>query len=411
MNRPLAPQRLAPRLRGLSLSPNAAASQRAERLRGEGRAIINLTIGEPDFDTPQHIKDAAAEAMRLGRTKYPPTAGTASLRSAVADKLRRENRLDYPIQQIVVANGGKQIIHNALVATLQPGEEVIVPAPSWPSFPAIAIFAGGQVVSPACPPETAFKLGAEALERVLTPKTRWLVLNSPHNPTGAIYSAAELADLAEVLRRHPQVLIVADEIYEHVYFTEQPPASLTAIAPDLLDRILLVTGVSKTYAMTGWRIGFGAGPKWLIEAMIVVQSLTTSGACSISQAAAEAALIGDQSFVAFARDSYRQRRDLLSEKLPTIDGFSFLPPDGGFFALPGCAGLFGRKTPEGSAIHTDHDFVDYLLEEEGVAIVDGTSFELPGFLRLSLAASTDALSEACLRIARAVGRLSPPARP
>jgi aspartate aminotransferase len=408
MNRALVTPSLSPRLHGLSLSPNAAASQRAERMRAEGRDIINLTIGEPDFDTPQHIKDAATEAARRGQTKYPPTAGTGPLRAAVAEKLRRENGLDYPIGQIIVANGGKQIIHNALVATLQPGQEVIIPAPSWPSFPAIATFAGGRAVSIACPPETAFKLSAEALQRVLSPDTRWLVLNSPHNPTGAVYSAAELTDLADVLRRHPNVLIISDEIYEHVYFTEDRPASLTTVAPDLIDRILLITGVSKTYAMTGWRIGFGAGPRWLIEAMIVVQSLTTSGACSLSQAAAEAALTGDQSFVAFARDGYRQRRDLLASALTAVDGLFFLPPDGGFFALPGCSGLVGRKTPEGTVIHTDQDFVDYLLEEEGVAIVDGTSFDLPGFLRLSLAASTDSLAEACRRIAGAAGRLSPP---
>lgn len=397
---------ISPRLNGLGLAANAVASQRAQHLLAQGRDIINLTVGEPDFDTPQFIKDAAIEAMRRGQTKYTATGGTVSLRMAIREKFKRENGLDFAPEQITVANGGKQIIHNAFAATLFPRDDVVIPAPAWSSFPDIAAFAGGVPVLAPCSAEAGFKLSPDTLDAVITPRTRWVVLNSPNNPTGAVYTPAELEALANVLRRHPGVLVLSDEIYEHVYFTAEPPASLTNVAPDLRDRILVVNGVSKTYAMTGWRVGYAAGPQALISAMTVVQGLTTSGACSIAQAAAETALNGDQSFVSLARSAYRDRRDALVEGLGKIEGIALVAPEGGFFALPDISALLGRKTPEGDVISSDVDFARFLLVGEGLAVVDGTSFGLPGHIRLSLAASTQIMTDAVQRIARAVAALA-----
>ncbi|PKU26539.1 aminotransferase class I/II-fold pyridoxal phosphate-dependent enzyme [Telmatospirillum siberiense] len=396
---------LSRRARETRLPPNAAASLKAKALRAEGRDIIDLTIGEPDFDTPEHIKDAAIQAMRRGETKYTPAAGTQALRDAVSRKLARENELDYPARQIAIANGAKQIIFNAFAATLDTGDEVIIPTPAWSSFQDAAAFNDGTPRLVPCPASTGFKLTPEALERAITPKTRWLVLNSPSNPSGAVYNADELEALADVLRRHPQVLVLLDEIYEHVHFLPGPPASLTRVAPDLLDRILLITGVSKTYAMTGWRIGFGAGPLPLIKAMIMVQAQACSGVNAIAQAAAITALDGDQSFVERAAAAYKSRRDIVVNAFAGSPHIDLVAPDGGLFAFPSCASVIGRKTPQGRLIDTDLAFGDYLLETEGVASVNGGSFDLPGHFRLSIAADANSIEEACRRIARACARL------
>lgn len=398
---------LSRRARETRLPPNAAASLKAKALRAEGRDIIDLTIGEPDFDTPDHIKEAAVQAMLRGETKYTPAAGTQALREAVSRKLARENGLDYPVAQIAIANGAKQIIFNAFAATLDAGDEVIIPTPAWSSFQDAAAFNDGTTRLVACSAASGFKLTPDALSAAITPKTRWLVLNSPSNPSGAVYRTAELEALAEVLRRHPQVLVLLDEIYEHVHFLPGPPASLTRVAPDLLDRILLITGVSKTYAMTGWRIGFGAGPLALIKAMIMVQAQACSGVNAIAQAAAITALEGDQSFVRQAAAAYKARRDIVVSAFAGNPYIDLVAPDGGLFAFPSCAAIIGRKTPEGREILSDLDFSDYLLETQGVASVNGGSFDLPGHFRLSIAASAPSIEDACRRIERACARLEP----
>lgn len=394
-----------PRLSGLALSANAAASQRAQELRMAGRDIINLTIGEPDFDTPQSIKDAALRAMSRGQTKYPNTQGTPDLRAAIAAKLAQDRGISYSPGAVLVANGGKQVIHNAFAATLSPRDEVVIPTPCWASFPDIAAFTGGVPVPVPCLSRNGFALDPAALAAALTPRTRWVVLNSPNNPTGAILDPDRLAAIADVLRAHPHTLILCDEIYEHIYFTPAPPPSLIQIAPDLAGRILLVNGVSKTYAMTGWRIGWGAGPQDLIGAMTVVQSLTTSGACSIAQAAALAALTGDQAFVQESRRAYATRAQALTHGLTAVPGLKLVPPQGGFFALPDCSSLLGRRTPAGPVIADDQGVADYLLEQAGVACVAGSSLGLPGHLRLSLAAATPDITDACQRVAQAVALL------
>ncbi|KPG96168.1 aminotransferase class I/II-fold pyridoxal phosphate-dependent enzyme [Pseudomonas sp. RIT-PI-r] len=396
--------RLSRRVQRVSLSANAAAKSRATELREAGRDILDLTTGEPDFDTPEHIKQAACAAIAAGATKYTPTPGVKALRLAVQRKLQRENRLDYPLADIVIANGAKQIIFNAFAATLDDGDEVLVPTPYWPSFPDSVRFNGGEPVFIECELEQGCKLSAEQLQQHIGERTRWLILNGPGNPSGAVYSVAELQAIAAVLRRHPQVLILLDELYEHIRFDGQPAQSLLNVAPDLQARCLLVGGVSKTYAMTGWRIGFGAGPQVLTEAMTVVQSQSTSGASSVGQAAALAAFDGGLDFLPEQLAAYHWRRDLLVNALRDIDGLEVLEPQGGFFVFVRCAGLLGRYRPDGVRLNNDADVVAYLLDE-GVAAVAGSAYGLSPWFRLSIATATDSVAEAGRRIAHACRQL------
>jgi aspartate aminotransferase len=396
--------RLSKRVQRVSLSANAAAKSRATALRDAGRDILDLTTGEPDFDTPDHIKQAAYAAIAAGATKYTPTPGVKALRVAVQRKLQRENYLDYPLESIVIANGAKQIIFNAFAATLDDGDEVLVPTPYWPSFPDSVRFNGGEPVFIECGLAQGCKLTAERLEQYIGERTRWLILNGPGNPSGAVYSKAELQALAKVLRRHPQVLILLDELYEHIRFDGRPAQSLLNVAPDLQPRCLLVGGVSKTYAMTGWRIGFGAGPLVLTNAMTVVQSQSTSGASSVGQAAALAAFEGGLDFLPEQVAAYQQRRDLLVSALRKVDGLEVLEPQGGFFVFIRCAGLLGRYRPDGQRLETDADVVAYLLEE-GVAGVAGSAYGLSPWVRLSIATATETVAEAGRRIAQACGQL------
>jgi len=395
---------LSQRVQRVSLSANAAAKSRATALREAGRDILDLTTGEPDFDTPAHIKRAACAAIAAGATKYTPTPGVKALRVAVQHKLRRENQLDYPLASIVIANGAKQIIFNAFAATLDDGDEVLVPTPYWPSFPDSVRFNGGMPVFIECGLEQSCKLTPRQLEQHIGERTRWLILNSPGNPSGALYSAAELQGLAQVLRRYPDVLILLDELYEHIRFDGLAVQSLLNVAADLRSRCLVVGGVSKTYAMTGWRIGFGAGPQVLTDAMTVVQSQSTSGASSVGQAAALAAFEGGLDFLPEQVAAYRQRRDVLVSRLRDVPGLEVLEPQGGFFVFVCCAGLLGRYRPDGQRLEHDADVVAYLLEE-GVAGVAGSAYGLSPWFRLSIATATEIVAEAGRRIVHACGQL------
>lgn len=395
---------LSRRVQRVSLSANAAARQLTQRLQAEGVDILDLTVGEPDFDTPEHIKQAACQAIAQGETNYTPTPGTPALRQAVKQKLLRENQLACDINQIVIANGAKQIIFNAFAATLNDGDEVLVPVPYWPTFPDSVKFNGGEPVLLDCPLEQGFKLQPQQLAAAIGPKTRWLVLNSPGNPSGAVYDAAELSALAAVLRQHPQVLVLLDELYEHVLFDGRQHQSLLNVAPDLKDRILLVGGVSKTYAMTGWRIGFGAGPKVLTDAMAVVQSQNSSGAGSVSQAAAVAAFNGGLDFLVPQLAAYQQRRDSLVDALSTVDGLSVSSPAGAFFVLCRCAGVLGRIRPDGRTLASEEDVLSYLLES-GVSGVAGSAYGLSPYFRLSIATDLESVREAGRRIQTAFAQL------
>ncbi|MEX0163090.1 aminotransferase class I/II-fold pyridoxal phosphate-dependent enzyme [Pseudomonas brassicacearum] len=395
---------LSKRVQRVSLSANAAAKARAMALREAGRDVLDLTTGEPDFDTPAHIKQAAYAAIAAGATKYTPTPGVKALRVSVQRKLRTENQLDYPLESIVIASGAKQIIFNAFAATLDDGDEVLVPTPYWPSFPDSVRFNGGEPVFIECGLEQGCKLTPQQLEQHIGERTRWLILNSPGNPSGAVYNEADLQGLAQVLRRHPHVLILLDELYEHIRFDGRAAQSLLNVAPDLQARCLLVGGVSKTYAMTGWRIGFGAGPQALTDAMTVVQSQSTSGASSVGQAAALAAFDGGLDFLAQQVAAYRQRRDVLVNSLRNIEGLEVLEPQGGFFVFVRCAGLLGRYRPDGRRLEHDADVVAYLLDE-GVAGVAGSAYGLSPWFRLSIATATETVVEAGRRIAFAFGQL------
>jgi aspartate aminotransferase len=392
---------LSARVGRIKPSPSMVARMRAQELKAQGRDIIDLTTGEPDFDTPAHIQQATTAAMAAGETRYAPVNGTMRLRQAIIAKFARENGVSYAADEIVVGSGAKQVIFNALAATVGEGDEVIVPAPYWVSYPDMVLACDGTPVIVACGENAGFKLTAEALEAAITPRTRWLVLNTPSNPTGAFYSAAEMTALTEVLKRHRHVALMTDDIYEHIRFDGGEPVCPVAIAPELRERTLLVNGVSKTYAMTGFRIGYGAGPKALVKAINVIQSQTTSGAASMCMAAAAAALEGDQSFVETARSAYRQRRDRAVQLLDAIDGMSCLRPDGAFYVYPSCAGLIGRRRPDGRVLQSDLDVALYFLEEAGVAVLDGSAYGLSPYLRLSIATSLGAIEEACGRISQA----------
>ncbi len=397
--------RIASRVRRIKPSPSTSAADRANELRRQGKSIVNLVVGEPDFDTPLHIRQAAAEAMNKGATRYTLMAGTVELRQAISAKLERENGLQYGLDEIIATSGAKSAIYSAFSISLEPGDEVIVPAPYWVSYPDMVLACDGTPVTVACPESNDFKLTPAQLDAAITPKTRWLLINSPSNPTGAAYTDSEYRALADVLARHPHVLVMTDDIYEHIRFDGQRTAHLLAAAPELRDRTLVVNGVSKTYAMTGWRIGYVAGPRDLIQALDTLLSQSTGNCCSISQAAAAAALNGDQSFVAESVAIYKQRRDRTLARINAIPGLSCRQPEGAFYLYVNCAGLIGKTTPEGKRLAVDGDVVMYLLESVGVALVAGTAYGLSPYFRLSIATSIDVLDEGCTRIARAVAEL------
>jgi len=391
---------LADALSRVKPSATIAVTQKARDLKAAGRDVISLGAGEPDFDTPQNIKDAAIDAIRRGETKYPPVAGIAPLREAIAQKFKRENGLDYRPSQTIVATGGKQILYNAFVATLNPGDEVIVPAPYWVSYPEMVALNGGTPVIVDTRIEHGFKLRAEDLEAAITPRTKWVLLNSPSNPSGAAYSRAEIKALTDVLLRHEHVWVLTDDMYEHLVFGGFEFTTPAQVEPALYDRTLTMNGVSKAYCMTGWRIGYAAGPDRLVRAMEMVQGQQTSGACSIAQWAALEALAGPQDFLTGFREAFERRRDLVVSMLNQARGLSCPTPEGAFYVYPSCAGALGRTTASGKTIETDEDFVSELLEAEGVAVVHGSAFGLGPNFRISYAAADETLEEACRRIQR-----------
>jgi aspartate aminotransferase len=401
----LSPSRIAARVQRIKPSPSSAAQDRANELRRAGRDIVNLVVGEPDFDTPAHIRRAACEAIERGETRYTMSAGTPALRQAICDKLLRENALTYQPRDIIVTCGAKHAIFNALSVTLEPGNEVIVPAPYWVSYPDMTLACDGTPVVVSCREEDGFRLQAADLEAAITPNTRWLLLNAPTNPTGAAYGAADLRAIADVLLRHPQVLLMTDDIYEHIRFDDHGIPHILAIEPSLRERTVVINGVSKTYAMTGWRIGYAAGPRDLISAMETLQSQSTSNACSVSQAAALAALTGDHTFLADFVTTYRQRRDKALAMLNAIPGLSCKAPGGAFYLFVNCTGLIGRTMPGGTRITTDVDVVLYLLDSVGVAMIPGSAYGAAPYFRMSIATGVDVIEEGCRRIAKAVAEL------
>lgn len=396
----------AARLRRIKPSPSTFAADRASELRRQGKSIVNLVVGEPDFDTPVHIREAAVVAMNKGQTRYTLMAGTVEVREAIVAKLARENHLHYGMDEIIVTSGAKSAIFSALAITIETGDEVIIPAPYWVSYPDMVLACDGTPVTVACPESQGFKLTPQQLEASITPRTRWLLINSPSNPTGASYTLEEYKALAEVLARHPQVMVMTDDIYEHIRFDGGRTPHLLEAAPQLRDRTLVINGVSKTYAMTGWRIGYIAGPRPYIQALDTLLSQSTGSCCGISQAATAAALNGDQSFVAESVAIYKQRRDHAVRALNDIEGIRCRLPEGAFYLYVNCTGLLGRKTPDGKILGNDTDVVLYLLESEGVAVVAGTAYGLSPYFRMSIATSIEILDEGCKRIARAVARLT-----
>ncbi len=402
----MATQYAANRLSAVLPSASAGVSQLAGELRAAGRDIIDLGLGEPDFDTPAHIIEAAHRAALAGQTRYPPTDGSGELKEAVAQKLKRDNALEYAHNEIIVGNGAKQVIFDAVMATLEPGQEVLLCAPHFDSYRNIVLVLGGVPKVIPCPAENGFRLQPADLEAAITPNTRWLFMNSPSNPAGATYSADQLRELGEVIQRHPQLLVLSDEIYEHIIFDKQKHQSLVEACPQLRDQTICVNGVSKAYAMTGWRIGYGAAPQPLIAAMTKVQSQISSGACSIAQAAAAAALNGPQDDVARFSAAFERRRDLVVERVKHIPSLTLDPPGGAFYALLGCSELLNRKTADGTVIADDVALTRYLLEDAGVAAVAGSVYGLAPFVRLSTAASEDTLSSALDRIAQSVAKLN-----
>lgn len=398
--------RIAARVQRIKPSPSSAAQDRANELRRQGRDIVNLVVGEPDFDTPAHIRRAACEAIERGETRYTMSAGTPALRQAVCDKLLRENGLHYQPRDVVITCGAKHAIFNALSVTLEPGHEVIIPAPYWVSYPDMVLACDGTPVVVACKEEDGFRLQAAALEAAIKPNTRWLLLNSPTNPTGAAYAAAHLRAIADVLLRHPQVMLMTDDIYEHIRFSDEVNPHILAIEPALRDRTMVINGVSKTYAMTGWRIGYAAGPADLIAAMETLQSQSTSNACSVSQAAALAALEGDQSFLSGFVAIYRSRRDTALALINAIPGLHCAAPGGAFYLFVNCAGLIGRTTAQGKPLQTDVDVVLYLLDTVGVAMIPGSAYGVAPYFRMSIATGLPVIEEGCRRIAAAVSQLN-----
>ena len=397
---------LAARLSRIKPSPTIAVTQKARELKEAGRDVIGLGAGEPDFDTPDNIKEAAMAAIRRGETKYTAVDGTPALKAAVAAKFKRDNGLDYAASEITVGTGGKQVLYNAFMATLDPGDEVLIPAPYWVSYPDMALLAEGTPTFVSCGPNQNFKLQPQDLEAAIGPKTKWLILNSPSNPTGSAYSYDEMKALTDVLLRLPHVWVMSDDMYEHLVYDDFQFVTPAQVEPGLKDRTLTVNGVSKAYAMTGWRIGFAGGPAALIKAMSKVQSQSTSNPSSVSQAAAVEALSGPDDYIAERNAIFKERRDLVVAMLNDCPGLHCHTPEGAFYVYPSCAGTIGKTTPKGQRIESDGDFVTYLLEEAEVAAVQGEAFGLSPHFRISYATSTEALETACKRIRRACEELS-----
>ncbi|MEP7157780.1 MAG: pyridoxal phosphate-dependent aminotransferase [Betaproteobacteria bacterium] len=396
---------LADRLSRVKPSATIAISAKAAALKAAGKSIIALSFGEPDFDTPDNIKEAAIQAIRSGDTKYTAVDGTPKLKEAIVAKFKRENGLDYTVKQITVGTGGKQVLYNAFMATLSAGDEVIIPAPYWVSYPEMVLLAEGTPVIVPCTQDTGFKLNPADLEKAITPKTKWVLLNSPSNPSGAAYTYAELKAITEVLVRHPHVWVLTDDMYEHLVYDDFKFCTPAQIEPSLYDRTLTMNGVSKAYCMTGWRIGYAGGPAHLIKAMSDVQSQSTSNPSSIGQAAAVEALNGPQDFIAVNNAVFKQRRDLVVSMLNKAQGLHCHTPEGAFYVYPSCAALIGATTPSGGVIKNDEDVINYLLDSQGIAVVHGAAFGLSPHFRVSYAASTELLEEACKRIQKACSEL------
>ncbi|MEL6747415.1 MAG: pyridoxal phosphate-dependent aminotransferase [Pseudomonadota bacterium] len=386
-------------------SPTIAVTQKARALKAAGKDVISLGAGEPDFDTPENVKQAAIDAIERGETKYTAVDGIPELKQAIVDKFARENGLTYAPEQVSVGTGGKQVLYNALVATLNPGDEVVIPAPFWVSYPDLVLLGGGTPVIVETAVESGFKLDPAKLAAAITPATKWVILNSPSNPSGAAYTRADLEAVAQVLRAHPHVYILTDDMYEHLVYDDFEFVTIAQVAPDLYDRTLTMNGVSKAYAMTGWRIGYAAGPVDLIKAMAKLQSQSTSNPSSISQWAAVEALNGTQEFIPQRADAFKSRRDLVVSMLNQANGLTCSTPEGAFYVYPSCAGCIGKTSEGGKLIENDEDFVTALLEEHNVAAVHGTAFGLSPFFRISYATSTEALEEACTRIQAFCGGL------
>ena len=397
---------IANRLSRIKPSPTIAVTQKARDLKAEGRDIIGLGAGEPDFDTPAHIIEAAKRALDNGETRYTAVAGTIELREAIAAKLKRDNNLDYTPDQISVACGGKQSIYNALMASVDPGDEVIIPTPYWVSYPDITLLAEGTPVFIDCPAESGFKLKPEDLKAAITPKTKWLIMNSPSNPSGAGYTREEMKALTDVLMRHDHVWVMPDDIYEHIVYDDFEFTTPAQVEPGLIGRTLTLNGMSKAYCMTGWRVGYAAGPDKIIKGINKIQGQSTTHTSSISQAAAIAALEGPHDFIAENNKVFKERRNLVVSMLNQANGITCSTPQGAFYVYPSCAGMIGKKTPDGTTIENDEDAVTYLLESEGVAAVHGSAFGLSPHFRISYATSTELLEDACERIQRACGNLT-----
>ena len=384
-------------LKRIKPSPTIAVTQKARELKAAGKDVIGLGAGEPDFDTPDNVKDAAIKAIKEGDTKYTAVDGTPELKKAISEKFKRENNLSYSTDQITVGAGGKHVIYNLMMATLNKGDEVIIPAPYWVSYPDIVMLAGANPIVVECSEEQGFKLTAKDLESVITNNTKWVILNSPSNPTGACYTEQEIRNLAQVLRRNPHVSVLSDDIYEHIIYDNFKFFTIAQI-PELKNKVVTMNGVSKSYAMTGWRIGYAAGEKEIIKAISKVQSQSTSNPSSISQAAAVEALNGTQDFISIRSKSFQERRDFVVSSLNDIDGINCLKPDGAFYVFPSCKGLIGKKDKSGKKLETDTDFVQSLLENNNVAVVQGSAFGLEGYFRVSYATSMEKLKVAMERI-------------
>lgn len=397
--------RLSAALNRIQPSQTLAMTARVAELKRQGVDVIGLSAGEPDFDTPDFVKDAAIEAIRRGATKYTNVDGTPELKAAIAAKFKRDNGLDYAANEIIASVGGKHTIFNAIVATCEAGDEVVIPAPYWVSYPDIVAYAGAKPVFVAAGADQAYKITPKQLDAAITPATRWVLLNSPSNPSGAAYSPDELKVLGEVLRRHPHVMLLSDDMYEHIFYADFGFTTMAQLCPDLKDRILTVNGCSKAYAMTGWRIGFAGGPAWLVKAMSKLQSQSTSNPCSIAQAAAAAALDGPQGFLAERKAAFRKRRDMVVEMLNAAQGLTCPTPEGAFYVYPDASDCIGRTTPEGRRIESDDELIGYFLDRAKVAAVSGTAFGLAPAFRVSYATSEAVLRDACTRIQEACAAL------
>lgn len=396
---------IAKRLETIKPSPTLAVTAKAQELTRKGINIISLATGEPDFDTPENIKLAAIKGIKNGATKYTSVSGTPELRQAVCDKFRQENGLSYALDEVIVGTGGKQVIYNLFMATINEGDEVIIPVPYWVSYPDMVLLAGGTPVAVSSDMQSRFRVRPEDIDAAVTENSKWIILNSPSNPSGATYTEDELKAFADVIRKHPQLHVMCDDIYEHITFNGFVFKTLATVAPDLKDRIFIVNGVSKAYAMTGWRIGYGAGTKEIIKAMSIIQSQSTSNPSSISQIAALEALSGPQDYIKTNAGNFQKKRDLVLSLINEIPGLDCYKSEGAFYLFPKCSGLFGKKTPKGDVINSSNDLATYLLENASVAIVPGIAFGLEGYFRISYATSEKLLIDACNRISKAVAQI------